>query len=113
MVSLLKQSTLEHEDGTQPDLPQLDCQLNDITLSVSELSNIIRNLYIYILGPDQVHNRLLTVAFLVTAEPLNELFNRSLLVKASSLLFGKFLTLAPGRKRGPRSFVTTIAQFLC
>ena len=44
MVSLLKQLTLEHEDGTQPDLPQLDCQLNDITLSVSELSNIIRNL---------------------------------------------------------------------
>ena len=34
-------------------------------------------------------------------------------VKASSLLFGKFLTLPPCTKRGPRSFVTTIAPFLC
>ena len=40
----IKQSTLEHEDDTPPDLPQLDCQLNDITLSVSEVSNIIQNL---------------------------------------------------------------------
>ena len=30
----IKQSTLEHEDDTPPDLPQLDRQLNDITLSV-------------------------------------------------------------------------------
>ena len=34
----IKQSTLEHEDDTPPYLPQLDCQLNDITLSVSEVS---------------------------------------------------------------------------
>ena len=40
----IKQSTLEHEDDTPSDLPQLDCQLNDITLSVFEVSNIIQNL---------------------------------------------------------------------
>ena len=40
----IKQSTLEHEDDTPPDLPQLECQLNAITLSVSEVSNIIQNL---------------------------------------------------------------------
>ena len=59
----IKQSTLEHEDDTPPDLPELDCQLNDITLSVSEVSNIIQNLdKSKATGPDQVHNRLLIVA---------------------------------------------------
>ena len=37
----IKQSILEHEDDTPRDLLQLDCQLNDIALSVSEVSNII------------------------------------------------------------------------
>ena len=40
----IKRSTVEHEDDTRPDLLQLDCQLKDITLSVSEVNNIIQNL---------------------------------------------------------------------
>ena len=109
----IKQSTLEHEDDTPPDLPQLDCQLNDITLSISEVSNIIQNLdKSKATGPDQVHNRLLIVASSIIAEPLTILFNRSLR-ESKFMLFGKFLTLPPCTKRGPRSFVTTIAPFLC
>ena len=75
----IKQSILEHEDDTPLDLPQLDCQLNDITLSVSEVSNIIQKLDKgKATGPDQVHNRLVIVASSIIAEPLTTLFNRSL-----------------------------------
>ena len=94
----IKQSTLEHEDDTPPDLPQLDCQLNDITLSVSEVSNIIQNLdKSKATGPDQVHNRLLIVASSIIAEPLTILLT-DLSEKASSLLFGKFPTLPLAQK---------------
>ncbi len=94
----IKQSTLEHEDDTPPDLPQLDCQLNDITLSVSEVSNIIQNLdKSKATGPDQVHNRLLIVASSIIAEPLTILLT-DLSEKASSLLFGKFPTFPLAQK---------------
>ena len=67
----IKHSTLEPEDDTTPDLSQLDCQLNDITLSVFEVSNIIQNLdKSKATGPDQVHNRLLIVASSIIAKPL-------------------------------------------
>ena len=106
----IKRSTLEHEDDTPPDLPQLDCQLNDITLSVSEVSNIIQNLdKSKATGPDQVHNRLLTVASSILLNLLLY-YSTDLSVKPSSLLFGKFLTLPPCTKRSPRSFVTTIVS---
>ena len=75
----ISQSTLEHEDDTPPDLPRLDCQINDITLSVSEASNAIQNLDKgKATGPDQVHNRLLIASAAIIAEPLSKLFNRSL-----------------------------------
>ena len=109
----IKQSTLEHEDDTPPDLPQLDCQLNDITLSVSEVSNIIQNLdKTKATGPDQVHNRLLIVASSIIVEPLNILFNRSLRESKFPAIW-KVSHVTPCTKRGPRSFVTTIAPFLC
>ena len=111
-VFFIKQSTLEHEDDTPPDLPQLDCQLDDITLSVSEVSNIIQNLdKSKATGPDQVHNRLLLSPLLSLLNLLLH-YSTDLSVKASSSLFGNFLTLPPCTKRGPRSFVTTIAPFL-
>ena len=58
----------------------LMCKVSgDITLSVSEVSNIIQNLdKSKATGPDQVHNRLLIVASSIIAEPLTILFNRSL-----------------------------------
>ena len=75
----IKQSVLEHEDDTPQDRLQLDCQLNDITLSVSEVSNIIQNLdKSKATGPDQVHNILLIAASFIIAEPLTILFNGSL-----------------------------------
>ena len=88
----IKRPTLQHQHDTPPDPSQLDCQLIDITLSLSEVSNIIQNLdNSKSIGPDQVHNRLIIAA---SSELLTILFNRSL-SKASFLLFGKFLVLAP------------------
>ena len=98
----IKQSNLEHEDGTPPDLPQLDCQLNDITLSVSAVSNIIQNLdKSKATGPDQVHKRLPTVALLSLLNLLIY-YSTDLSVKASSLLFGKFLTLPLCKKKNKK-----------
>ena len=100
----IKQSTLEHEDGTPPDLPQLDCQLNDITLSFSEVSNIIQNLdKSKATGPDQVHNRLLIVASSIIAEPLTILFNRSLRESKFPAIW-KVSHVTPLHKKGPMRF---------
>ena len=100
----IKQSTLEHEDDTPPDLPQLDCQLNDITLSVSEVSNIIQNLdKSKATGPDQVHNRLLIVASSIIAEPLTILFNRCLSDSKFPAIW-KVSHVTPLHKKGPKEF---------
>ena len=54
----IKQSTLEHDDDTPPNLPKLDCKLNNIILTVPEVTNAIRNLdKTKAPGPDLVHNR--------------------------------------------------------
>ena len=67
----VKQSTLENEDDIPSVLPQLDCQLNDIVLSVSEVSNAIQNLdKTNATGPEEVHNRLLIAAASVKIQPL-------------------------------------------
>ena len=98
----IKQSTLEYEDDTPPDLPQLDCQFNDITLSVSEVSNIIQNLdKSKATGPDQVDNRLLIVAFSII--PLTTLFNRSL-SEGKFRAIWKISHVTPLHKKGPKEF---------
>ena len=67
----VKQSTLENEDDIPPVLPKLDCQLNDIVLSVSVVSNAIENLdKNKATGPDEVHNRLEIAAASVMVQPL-------------------------------------------
>ena len=100
----IKQSALEHEDDTPPDLPQLDCQLNDITLTVSEVSNIIQNLdKSKATGPDQVHNRLLIVASSIIAEPLTILFNRSLRESKFPAIW-KVSHVTTLHKKGPKEF---------
>ena len=100
----IKQPTLEHEDDTPPDLPQLDFQLNDITLSVFEISNIIQNLdKSKATGPDQVHNRLLIVASSSIAEPLTILFNRSRSESKFPAIW-KVSHVTPLHKKGPKEF---------
>jgi len=109
----IKQSALEHEDDTPPDLPQLDCQLNDITLSVSEVSNIIQNLdKSKATGPDQVHIRLLIVASSIIAEPLTILFNRSLSESKFPAIW-KVSHVTPLHEKGPKEFCNNYRLFLC
>ena len=109
----IKQSALEHEDDTPPDLPQLDCQLNDITLSVSEVSNIIQNFdKSKATGPDQVHIRLLIVASSIIAEPLTILFNRSLSESKFPAIW-KVSHVTPLHEKGPKEFCNNYRLFLC
>ena len=89
---------------TPPDLLQLDCQLNDITLSVSEVSNIIENLdKSKATGPDQVHNRLLIAASSIIAEPLTILFMRSLSESKFPAIW-KVSRVSPLHRKGPKEF---------
>ncbi|WP_419611672.1 reverse transcriptase domain-containing protein [Thiolapillus sp.] len=98
----ISQSTLEHEDDTPPDLPRLDCQINDITLSVSEVSNAIQNLDKgKATGPDQVHNRLLIASAAIIIEPLSKLFNRSLRENKFPAIW-KVAHVTPLHKKGPK-----------
>ena len=100
----IKQSVLEHEDDTPRDRLQLDCQLNDITLSVSEVSNIIQNLdKSKATGPDQVHNRLLIAASFIIAEPLTILFNGSLSESKFPAIW-KVSQVSSLHKKGPKEF---------
>ena len=72
----IQQPTLEND--TPPDIPHLDCQLDEITLTALEVKDVIKNLDINkAAGPDPVHNRLLIVAADVISEPqTRHLFNR-------------------------------------
>ena len=40
----IKEATVNNEDNTPPDIPQLDCQLEKIVLSVMEVKNVIKTL---------------------------------------------------------------------
>ena len=74
-----KEATLNNEDDTPPDIPELDCQLDEIVLSVMEVKNVIKDLNKNkATGPDTIHNRLLIAAADVISEPLTNLFNRCL-----------------------------------
>ena len=87
-----------------PDLPQLDCHLNDITRSVSEVSKIIQNLdKSKATGPDQVHNRLLIVASSIIAEPLTILVNRPL-SESKFPASWKVSHVSPLHKKRPKEF---------
>ena len=105
MTSLLN-SQLQNTKMThhQTSLSQT-LQLNDITLSVSEVSNIIRNL-------DKSKKPLVLTKSITDylLSPLLSLLNllryylTDLSEKASSLLFEKFRTLPPCTKKGPKEF---------
>ena len=70
-----QQPTLEND--TPPDIPHLDCQLDEITLTALEVKDVIKNLDINkAAGPDPVHNRLLIVAADVISEPQTHLWVR-------------------------------------
>ena len=84
--------------------PQLltagDCKINDITLSVSEVSNAIQNLDKgKATGPGQVHKRLLIASAAIIAEPLFILFNRSRRENKSSAIW-KVAHVTPLHKKG-------------
>ena len=60
-------------------IPQLDCQLDEIVLSVMEVKHVIKNLNKNkATSPDTTHNRLLIAAADVISEPLTNLFNHCL-----------------------------------
>ena len=40
----IKEATLKNEDDTPPDIPQLDCQLDEIVLPVLKVKNVIKTL---------------------------------------------------------------------
>ena len=51
------EATLNNEDDTPLDIPQLDCQLDEIVLSVMEVKNVIKSLNKNkATGPDTIHN---------------------------------------------------------
>ena len=73
----IKQSTLDSPDGAVPDLINLNCELNNIIFSSTEIKAVIINLDSNkAVGPDKIHNKLLTAAVDIISEPLAILFNR-------------------------------------
>ena len=98
----VKQSNLENEDDILSVLSQLDCQLNNIVLSVSEVSNAIQNLDNKATSPDEVHNRLLIAAVIVITEPLTKLFDRSL-SESNLTAIWKVANVTPLHKKGPKA----------
>ena len=78
-MTFIKEATLNNEDDTPPDIPELDCQLDEIVFSVKEVKNVIKNLNKNkATCPDTIHNRLLIAAADVVSEPLTNVFNRCL-----------------------------------
>ena len=68
------------EDDFIPDVPFEDTSINQIVLSVDEIKAVLKSLNpTKAVGPDLVHNKILTASSELIAEALTRLFNRSLL----------------------------------
>jgi hypothetical protein len=77
----ISQSTLPDNDDPEPDVPTLDNQpvLDSIIISQDTVSKILKNLDSNkAVGPDLVHNRLLTAACDYISLPLANFFNKCL-----------------------------------
>lgn len=75
----ITQSTLENEDDVLPAMPFCNYELREITLSSTDVKEVIANLNKNkAVGPDQVHNNLLISALPIILNPLTVIFNRSL-----------------------------------
>ena len=69
----------ENEDDTPPETLHPDCQIDQIVLSVTEVTNVFINLNRNkATGPDTIHNRLQTSPADAIPEPLSHLFNSCL-----------------------------------
>ena len=75
----IEQSTLTEDDNELPDIVPLDCELQEITISETEVNNVIKNLDpTKAVGPDLIHNKLLIASRNIIAPVLAKIFNKCL-----------------------------------
>ena len=73
----IKQSTLENINDEVPNLTQYASQLDNIIISQTDVSLVIKNLdKTKASGPDRIHNRLLIAASQIISEPLSVFFTK-------------------------------------
>ena len=74
-----KQSTTDNDEDNVPEVPRVRSQIPPLNLTPSDVKTILDDLnQSKAVGPDLVHNKILTACSSVIAEPLAYLFNRSL-----------------------------------
>ena len=75
----IEQSTLTEDDNELPDIVPFDCELQEITISETEVNNVIKNLDpTKAVGPDLIHNKLLIASRNIIAPVLAKFFNKCL-----------------------------------
>ena len=75
----IEQSTLTEDDNELPDIVPLDCELQEITISETEVNNVIKNLDpTKAVGPDLIHNKVLISSRNIIAPVFAKLFNKCL-----------------------------------
>ena len=75
----IQQSTLQDNDDTLPHVNYKPQELQEITLTESEVRNVIKNLENNkAVGPDRIHNRLLKASVDIIVPHLTSFFNRCL-----------------------------------
>ena len=96
----IKQATLENVCNPLPQVTFLDCEINDIKLTVFEVKEIINTLNTRkATGPDLIHNKLLMAASDVICVRLTGFFNRCLNEGIFSFIW-KTATVTPVYKKG-------------
>ena len=96
----IKQATLENVCNPLPQVTFLDCEINDIKLTVFEVKEIINTLNTRkATGPDLIHNKLLIAASDVIYVHLTGFFNRCLNESIFPFIW-KTATVTPVYKKG-------------
>ena len=96
----IKQATLENVCDSLPQVTFLDCEIDDIKLTVFEVKEIINTLYTRkATGPDLIHNKLLIAASEAICVHLTGFFNRCLNEGIFPFIW-KTATVTPVYKKG-------------
>ena len=75
----IERSTLTEDDNELPDIVPLDCELQEITISETDVNNVIKNLDpAKAVDSDLVHNKLLIASRNIIAPVLAKIFNKCL-----------------------------------